>query len=97
MSTSTTAGTPTAPAGASSPTPPGAQLANLKALVGQLQAKIERLESQAGDAIGSAKETLGLTPAQHLRIVLMGPPGAGKFIVPYAQRAPSDVLAGARK
>ena len=76
MSTSTTAGTPTAPAGSTSPAPPSAQLATLKALVGQLQAKIEKLESQATDAIGSAKESLGITPAQHLRIVLMGPPGA---------------------
>ncbi|KAL8278020.1 hypothetical protein RQP46_009652 [Phenoliferia psychrophenolica] len=65
-----------AAAPASSPAPPAAQLANLKALVGQLQAKIERLESQASDAIGSVKESL--SPAQHLRIVLMGPPGAGK-------------------
>ncbi|KAK4694920.1 adenylate kinase, partial [Phenoliferia sp. Uapishka_3] len=85
MATSTTAGTPTAPAGSSSPAPPaskGEQLATLKALVGQLQAKIEKLESSAvgavSDAVGSAKEALGVTPAQHLRMVLMGPPGAGK-------------------
>ncbi|BGP14002.1 hypothetical protein JCM10213_005587 [Rhodosporidiobolus nylandii] len=74
------------------------QLEHLKALVGQLQAKIERLESQAAtsatdaknklvDAAADAKDAVAgavggakqqLTPAQHLRLVLMGPPGAGK-------------------
>lgn len=77
MATSTTAGTPT-----STPsTPPStgdvsqsssASINHLKDLVLQLQAKIERLESQA---LQSVKEVI--TPAQHLRIVLMGPPGAG--------------------
>ncbi|KAM0754134.1 adenylate kinase 1 [Meredithblackwellia eburnea MCA 4105] len=54
------------------------QLAHLKSLVAQLQAKIERLESQAKGAVETVKETVGITPAQHLRIILMGPPGAGK-------------------
>ncbi|GAA5866022.1 hypothetical protein JCM8547_002917 [Rhodosporidiobolus lusitaniae] len=74
------------------------QLEHLKDLVGQLQAKIERLESQAASSAQDAKAKLvegvqdakdavkgavtggkeALTPAQHLRIVLMGPPGAGK-------------------
>ncbi|POY76642.1 putative Adenylate kinase [Rhodotorula taiwanensis] len=80
-------------------------LESLKSLVHQLQAKIERLESQAkqtatdattkaGEALSSVKDTLAnkaaeagavgsaaqkaLTPAQHIRMVLMGPPGAGK-------------------
>lgn len=63
------------------------QLDHLKSLVSQLQAKIEKLESAASStakgaadsakgAIDSVKESL--SPAQHLRIVLMGPPGAGK-------------------
>lgn len=79
-------------------------LESLKSLVHQLQAKIERLESQAkqtasdatakaGEALSSVKDTLAgkaaeggavgsaaqkaLTPAQHIRMVLMGPPGAG--------------------
>lgn len=74
------------------------QLAHLKSLVSQLQAKIERLESQAGtaahettdkvkhavgDAVGAVKTELGLTPAQTLRIVLMGPPGAGESVSPF--------------
>ncbi|KDE03361.1 adenylate kinase 1 [Microbotryum lychnidis-dioicae p1A1 Lamole] len=58
------------------------QLEHLKSLVSQLQAKIERLESQAGSKASEIKDTVkdktGWTPAQHLRIVLMGPPGAGK-------------------
>ncbi|SCZ97047.1 BZ3500_MvSof-1268-A1-R1_Chr4-2g06953 [Microbotryum saponariae] len=59
------------------------QLEHLKSLVSQLQAKIERLESQAGSKASEIKDTIkekvGLTPAQHLRIVLMGPPGAGEL------------------
>lgn len=64
---------------------------HLKSLVSQLQAKIEKLEGQANASAGAAIETakeaghelkekvLGATtPAQHLRMVLMGPPGAGK-------------------
>jgi len=83
MATSTTAGTPAAPTGGDS------NLAYLKSLVGQLQSKIEALEAQASkstqqagqvlsDAVSSVKESTGLTPAQQLRIVLMGPPGSGK-------------------
>ncbi|KAI5479187.1 adenylate kinase [Pseudohyphozyma bogoriensis] len=63
------------------------QLAHLKDLVSQLQAKIVRLEEQAANKVGEVKGAVvdavssskdALTPAQHLRIVLMGPPGAGK-------------------
>ena len=67
------------------------QLDHLKSLVSQLQEKIAKLEGQANAAAGSAIETakeaghelkekvLGAaTPAQHLRMVLMGPPGAGE-------------------
>ncbi|GAA5947294.1 hypothetical protein JCM3775_004164 [Rhodotorula graminis] len=74
----------------------------LKQLISQLQAKVERLEQQAqssatdaknkvADSLTSAKDAVkdtlagttaqakdALTPAQHLRLVLMGPPGAGK-------------------
>ncbi|GAA6057693.1 hypothetical protein JCM3770_003848 [Rhodotorula araucariae] len=72
---------------------------HLKALIAQLQDKVQRLEQQAAstaqdakhkvqDTLESAKDavkgslsgeaTKALTPAQHLRLVLMGPPGAGK-------------------
>lgn len=70
------------------------QLEHLKSLVAQLQTKIERLESQASSsarsAVDSVKETVTetvggvkqqLTPAQHLRLVLMGPPGAGQSLL----------------
>ncbi|GAA6026907.1 hypothetical protein JCM8097_005952 [Rhodosporidiobolus ruineniae] len=73
-------------------------LDQLKKLVGDLQAKVQRLEAQAAasatdvknkvvDAAEGAKDAVKgavggaasqLTPAQHLRLVLMGPPGAGK-------------------
>lgn len=66
------------------------KIEQLKELVSQLQAKIEKLESQASSQV---KETvqeakakvagatgLGLTPAQHLRVVLLGPPGSGKLL-----------------
>lgn len=86
MATSTTAGTPAAPTGNNSGG--DSNLAYLKSLVGQLQSKIEALEAQASkstqqagqalsDAVSSVKESTGLTPAQRLRIVLMGPPGSG--------------------
>lgn len=91
MATSTTAGTPTSSSPASAPKSTD-NLAHLKSLVSQLQAKIERLEAQAAtsatgvkDSVVNAAESVkdavlgGLTPAHHLRIVLMGPPGAGKF------------------
>lgn len=53
--------------------PASDQLANLKSLVSQLQAKIERLESQAAPAAATS-------PAAALRLVLMGPPGAGTLL-----------------
>lgn len=46
------------------------ELAYLKSLVSQLNAKIEALETKAKDAVSK-------TPAQQLRTILMGPPGAG--------------------
>ncbi|KAM0792475.1 adenylate kinase [Microbotryomycetes sp. NB124-2] len=74
------------------------QIEHLKELVGKLQAKIARLEQQAVQTAGDAKDALkdsanqakdklqqvvgeakdAATPAQTLRMVLMGPPGAGK-------------------
>jgi adenylate kinase len=46
---------------------------SLKSLVSQLNAKVKQLEE-------CAKKTVGLssTPQEHLRMILMGPPGAGK-------------------
>lgn len=49
------------------------ELEYLKSLVTQLNQKITALESKAKDAITPAK-----TPAQQLRTILVGPPGAGK-------------------
>lgn len=61
---------------------PAEQLANLKHLVAKLQSKVERLESTLAtdaQAVGGAvKSAIGLGPSQTLRLVLMGPPGAGK-------------------
>ena len=48
------------------------ELEYLKSLVAQLNAKIQSLEQKAKDAVTGPK-----TPAQQLRTVLMGPPGAG--------------------
>lgn len=49
------------------------ELDNLKGMVGDLASKIEQLEK-------STKSTLpsGRTPSQELRMILIGPPGAGK-------------------
>lgn len=74
MATSTTASTPTSVPSTPPSEPQPTSLSHLKELVSQLQAKIERLESQAVSAVKEA-----VTPSQHLRIVLMGPPGAGEF------------------
>ena len=88
MATSTTAGTPTAPDPAVV-SPPGKptgseQLAHLKDLVAKLQNKVERLEANLGaeakSVVETVKEAVGLTPAQTLRMVLMGPPGAGQSL-----------------
>lgn len=70
---------------------PNPQLDHLKSLVSQLQAKIEKLEQASAatasdlkdaavDTAHAVQDKLGLkaTPAQHLRMVLMGPPGAGE-------------------
>ncbi|WAQ86542.1 hypothetical protein PtA15_7A268 [Puccinia triticina] len=47
----------------------------LKKLVSELSLKIENLEKQASSAIS---ETIKPSPADQLRLVLMGPPGSGK-------------------
>ncbi|KAI0781444.1 adenylate kinase [Trametes elegans] len=49
------------------------ELEYLKGLVNQLNEKIAHLESKAKAAVTSPK-----TPAQQLRTILIGPPGAGK-------------------
>lgn len=54
---------------------PTDELEYLKSLVTQLNEKISALEKKAKDAVAPAKSK---TPAQQLRTILMGPPGAGK-------------------
>jgi adenylate kinase len=49
------------------------ELEYLKSLASQLNAKITALESKAKSAVAPTK-----TPAQQLRTILIGPPGAGK-------------------
>lgn len=44
-------------------------VAGLKDLVNQLQARIEKIE----------RSFEGASPAEQLRMILMGPPGAGEF------------------
>lgn len=50
---------------------PSDELEYLKSLVGQLNDKIHALEAKAKSAVTP-------TPAQQLRTILIGPPGAGK-------------------
>jgi len=52
---------------------PSNELEYLKSLVAQLNDKIQTLEAKAKDAV-----TPTPTPAQQLRMILVGPPGAGK-------------------
>jgi adenylate kinase len=49
------------------------ELEYLKSLVAQLNDKINALEAKAKDAVAAPK-----TPAQQIRTILVGPPGAGK-------------------
>jgi hypothetical protein len=49
---------------------PTDEIAYLKGLARQLQEKIEKLEKEAAKKIAP-------TPAQQLRMILIGPPGAG--------------------
>jgi len=51
---------------------PADELAYLKSLVNQLNDKIKTLEGKAKAAV------TGATPAEQLRMILVGPPGAGK-------------------
>jgi len=57
------------------PTTPEEELKYLKSLVDDLNAKIKQLEAKAKGALtGKASPT----PAEQLRMILIGPPGAGK-------------------
>ena len=49
------------------------ELEYLKSLVAQLNEKINTLEAKAKEAVTGPK-----TPAQQLRTILVGPPGAGE-------------------
>jgi len=62
---------------------PSDELEYLKHLVAQLNDKIQALEAKAKAAVPSRK-----TPAQQLRTILMGPPGAGscRLSFPYVRK-----------
>lgn len=57
---------------------PESELDYLKSLVEQLNVKIANLEKKAKASVGPK------TPAQQLRTILIGPPGAGTCSVPLA-------------
>ena len=52
-------------------------VAGLKDLVNQLQDRIEKIERSMG----------GASPAEQLRMILMGPPGAGEYTDFHGTRA----------
>jgi adenylate kinase len=54
---------------------PKDELEYLKSLVAQLNEKITSLEAKAADKVVAT--TTAKTPAQQLRTILIGPPGAG--------------------
>ena len=56
---------------------PSDELAYLKSLVEQLNDKIKQIESR-----GKAPAAKERTPAEQLRMILVGPPGAGTFYIP---------------
>ncbi|KAI8459814.1 adenylate kinase-domain-containing protein [Phakopsora pachyrhizi] len=57
-----------------------AEIGNLKRLVSDLSFKIDKLEKQAGGQVDDLKKAAfgDKSPAEQLRLVLMGPPGSGK-------------------
>jgi adenylate kinase len=55
---------------------PKDELEYLKSLVGQLNEKIAQLEHKALEKVAPVPKT----PAQQLRTILVGPPGAGACI-----------------
>lgn len=57
---------------------PSNELEYLKSLVTQLNDKIQTLEAKAKDVVSP-------TPAEQLRMILVGPPGAGKSHILPAQ------------
>ncbi|GAA6060962.1 hypothetical protein JCM10212_006544 [Sporobolomyces blumeae] len=44
----------------------------------KLSGAVDGAKDQVKSAVGAAKDKMQLSPADHLRLVLMGPPGAGK-------------------
>lgn len=52
-----------------------AEISYLKKLVSELSSKIETLEKQASSVVSGAFKA---SPAEQLRLVLMGPPGSGE-------------------
>lgn len=61
------------------------QLSYLKSLVVALQAKIDALENKAKTSVGNATESTKAVfePAKELRMILVGPPGAGAFALSF--------------
>jgi hypothetical protein len=71
---------------------PKDELDYLKSLVAQLNNKIDQLELKAKDKLSGAAAAVGAatglaqTPAQQLRTILIGPPGAGTRLSPLSFR-----------
>ncbi|EPQ32413.1 uncharacterized protein PFL1_00609 [Pseudozyma flocculosa PF-1] len=93
MATSTTHGTPASPfpprsrdeveatlGGSGSGSNGSAELSYLKSLVSQLNDKISQLEGKASSSLSAAKDAVtgGASSQQGVRMILIGPPGAGK-------------------
>ena len=50
----------------------------LQDLVSKLEARVEQLESKLQQTGGDTEVNATKTPSESLRMILMGPPGAGK-------------------
>lgn len=58
------------------------EISYLKSLVAALQAKIDALENKAKGTVGNVTESTraAFEPGRELRMILVGPPGAGAYL-----------------
>ena len=69
----------------------GNEVQSLKELIAKLEARVEQLESRASNTRGETTPKATKGAADSIRMILIGPPGAGIF-VPYPLADPINRL-----